>query len=97
MKLRPKNKFSLDQRNPPDQARIGDPDDIIGSVLVVDGEVSEFPFFTLRQSKYPNFSRKKINAETYQPMPSYRVCTSDGVLQLTPGLAQSLQRALIQL
>ena len=29
-------------------------------------------------------------------MPSYRVCTADGVLQLTPGLAQHLHAALIR-
>ncbi|OCH94570.1 hypothetical protein OBBRIDRAFT_789045 [Obba rivulosa] len=36
----------------------------------------------------------KILAETYQPMPSYRLCTSDGVLQLTEGLAQRLKEIL---
>jgi len=36
----------------------------------------------------------KIMAETYQPMPSYRLCTSDGVLQLTEGLAQRLKEVL---
>ena len=33
-------------------------------------------------------------AETYQPMPSYRLCTSDGVLQLTEGLAKRLVELL---
>ncbi|KAF8814687.1 hypothetical protein BYT27DRAFT_7229259 [Phlegmacium glaucopus] len=64
-----------DQRNIPALGRIGDPDDIIASVLV---------------------EKSKIKAETYQPMPSYRVCTADGVLQLTPGLAQQLHAALIR-
>ncbi|KAI0672292.1 hypothetical protein C8Q78DRAFT_740552 [Trametes maxima] len=36
----------------------------------------------------------KILAETYQPMPAYRLCTSDGVLQLTEGLAQRLVEML---
>ncbi|KZT04959.1 uncharacterized protein LAESUDRAFT_813833 [Laetiporus sulphureus 93-53] len=36
----------------------------------------------------------KILAETYQAMPSYRLCTSDGVLQLTEGLAQRLREVL---
>lgn len=32
--------IQLDQRNPPDQGRIGDSDDIIGTVLVDNGKVS---------------------------------------------------------
>ncbi|OBZ76662.1 Tubulin-specific chaperone C [Grifola frondosa] len=36
----------------------------------------------------------KILAETYQPMPAYRLCTTDGVLQLTEGLAQRLRELL---
>jgi len=62
-----------DNRNIPALGRIGDPDDIIASVRVEDGQ---------------------ILAETYQPMPSYRLCTSDGVLQLTEGLAKRLREVL---
>ncbi|KAI9060087.1 hypothetical protein FKP32DRAFT_1578824 [Trametes sanguinea] len=62
-----------DNRNIPALGRIGDPDDIIASVRVENGE---------------------ILAETYQPMPSYRLCTGDGVLQLTEGLAQRLVEVL---
>ncbi|KAJ7130232.1 hypothetical protein C8R44DRAFT_905566 [Mycena epipterygia] len=62
-----------DDRNIPALGRIGDPDDIIGTVLVQAG---------------------KIKPETYQPIPSYRICTSDGPTQLTPGLAQKLQALL---
>ncbi|KAJ7747893.1 hypothetical protein DFH07DRAFT_830486 [Mycena maculata] len=62
-----------DERNIPALGRIGDPDDIIASVLVEDGQ---------------------IRPETYQAMPSYRICTSDGPTQLTPGLAQKLQAVL---
>ncbi|KAF8208241.1 hypothetical protein K438DRAFT_1813667 [Mycena galopus ATCC 62051] len=62
-----------DERNIPALGRIGDPDDIIASVLIEDGE---------------------IQAETYQAMPSYRICTSDGPTQLTPGLAQKLRAVL---
>ncbi|TFK31460.1 hypothetical protein BDQ12DRAFT_694114 [Crucibulum laeve] len=62
-----------DQRNIPALGRIGDPDDIIASVLVKDSE---------------------IQPETYQPMPSYRVCTVDGITQLTPGLAKRLNESL---
>ncbi|KAG6826402.1 hypothetical protein H0H92_015967 [Tricholoma furcatifolium] len=64
-----------DDRNIPPLGRIGDPDDIIASVLVQDS---------------------KILPETYQPMPSYRLCTSDGLLTLTPGLARHLQAFLIK-
>ncbi|KAF8635670.1 hypothetical protein AX15_000296 [Amanita polypyramis BW_CC] len=59
-----------DERNVPALGRIGDPDDIIASVLVENG---------------------KILPETYQPMPAYRLCTTDGVTKLTPGLAARLQ------
>ncbi|KAM5533009.1 hypothetical protein V8D89_013351 [Ganoderma adspersum] len=62
-----------DNRNLPALGRIGDPDDIIASVRVENGE---------------------ILAETYQPMPSYRLCTADGVLQLTDGLATRLVEIL---
>jgi len=36
----------------------------------------------------------KILAETYQAMPSYRVCTTDGITQLTEGLASKLRTLL---
>ncbi|KAL6309459.1 hypothetical protein BKA93DRAFT_814867 [Sparassis latifolia] len=62
-----------DNRNIPALGRIGDPDDILGSVRVEDGE---------------------ILPETYQPMPSYRLCTSDGIVQLTEGIAQRLRELL---
>ncbi|PCH37364.1 hypothetical protein WOLCODRAFT_158090 [Wolfiporia cocos MD-104 SS10] len=35
-----------------------------------------------------------IMPEAYPPMPSYRFCTSDGVIQLTEGLAQKLREIL---
>ncbi|KAF9568945.1 hypothetical protein CPC08DRAFT_678513 [Agrocybe pediades] len=63
-----------DQRNVPALGRIGDPDDIIASVLVEDS---------------------KIKAETYQAMPSYRVCTADGIVQLTEGIATRLKERLL--
>ncbi|KAF6748049.1 hypothetical protein DFP72DRAFT_1015767 [Ephemerocybe angulata] len=62
-----------DQRNPPALGRVGDPDDIIASVLV---------------------ENSTVKPETYQPMPSYRVCTADGVLQLTPAMLEDLVTAL---
>ncbi|EIN06819.1 hypothetical protein PUNSTDRAFT_72844 [Punctularia strigosozonata HHB-11173 SS5] len=64
---------ALDERNPPPLGRIGDMDDIIGSVRVEDS---------------------RIIPDTYQPMPSYRICTADGVTQLTEGLATKLNRVL---
>ncbi|KZT65192.1 hypothetical protein DAEQUDRAFT_731711 [Daedalea quercina L-15889] len=36
----------------------------------------------------------EILAETYQPMPSYRLCTADGLTQLTEGLAARLKEIL---
>ncbi|KAH8102220.1 hypothetical protein BXZ70DRAFT_60781 [Cristinia sonorae] len=38
----------------------------------------------------------KILAETYQPMPSYRLCTADGILQLSEGLARRLKERLAE-
>ncbi|KAH7882954.1 hypothetical protein F5I97DRAFT_2066612 [Phlebopus sp. FC_14] len=64
---------SIDNRNVPALGRIGDPDDIIASVLVEDS---------------------KILPDTYQAMPSYRICTSDGPIQLTEGLAKKLKSVL---
>ncbi|KAJ4496034.1 hypothetical protein C8J55DRAFT_553776 [Lentinula edodes] len=64
-----------DDRNIPALGRIGDPDDIIASVLVEDG---------------------KIQADTYQAMPAYRLCTTDGVTQLTEGLSAHLHKILLQ-
>ncbi|KIK92904.1 hypothetical protein PAXRUDRAFT_829548 [Paxillus rubicundulus Ve08.2h10] len=62
-----------DSRNIPALGRVGDPDDIIASVLVEDS---------------------KILPDTYQAMPSYRLCTSDGPTQLTEGLATKLKNVL---
>jgi len=64
-----------DDRNIPSMGRIGDPDDIIASVLIEDG---------------------KIKSGTYQPMPSYRLCTTDGIIQLTQGLREHLRKCLLQ-
>ncbi|PFH53424.1 hypothetical protein AMATHDRAFT_1090 [Amanita thiersii Skay4041] len=64
------------ERNIPPLGRIGDPDDIIATVLVDDG---------------------KILADTYQPMPAYRLCTGDGLTKLTPGLTNLLHITLKQL
>jgi len=36
----------------------------------------------------------KILAGTYSPMPAYRLCTADGITQLTEGLAQKLYSVL---
>ena len=36
----------------------------------------------------------QILADTYQPMPSYRICTADGVLKLTEGLFERLKQVL---
>jgi len=65
-----------DQRNIPALGRIGDPDDIIGSVLVEDS---------------------KIKPETYQPMPSYRVYTRNGITQLPEATLKRLKERLVEL
>ncbi|KAL5640468.1 hypothetical protein ACGC1H_007648 [Rhizoctonia solani] len=62
-----------DYRNFPEMGRVGDPDDILGSVLVQDG---------------------KIKGETYERMPAYRTCTTDGPLKLSPSLHERLLKSL---
>ncbi|CUA78393.1 hypothetical protein RSOLAG22IIIB_13118 [Rhizoctonia solani] len=62
-----------DYRNFPEMGRVGDPDDILGSVLVQDG---------------------KIKGDTYQRMPSYRTCTTDGPVKLSPSLHERLLKSL---
>ncbi|KAG8703150.1 hypothetical protein FRC08_003049 [Ceratobasidium sp. 394] len=56
-----------------ESGRVGDADDIIGSVLVQKG---------------------KINGETYERMPSYRTCTSDGPTKLSSSMQERLISAL---
>ncbi|EGO01073.1 hypothetical protein SERLA73DRAFT_27242, partial [Serpula lacrymans var. lacrymans S7.3] len=73
-----------DERNVPALGRVGDPDDILASVLVEDSKAS---FLEAAHSPL-------IQPETYQSMPSYRLCTVDGPTQLTDGLALKLKRLL---
>ncbi|KAI6160696.1 hypothetical protein EDD17DRAFT_1760166 [Pisolithus thermaeus] len=85
-----------DSRNIPPLGRIGDPDDIIGSVLVEDSKVhilrsSRMPVTFLIEA--PSMS-SQILPDTYQAMPSYRLFTSDGPIQLTEGLARKLRTVL---
>ncbi|GMK53883.1 hypothetical protein CspeluHIS016_0104690 [Cutaneotrichosporon spelunceum] len=54
-----------DERAVPPQGRIGETEDLIGSVFVQDG---------------------KIIASTYEPFPSYRLVTANGVVTLPDGL-----------
>ncbi|TFK31364.1 hypothetical protein BDQ12DRAFT_694266 [Crucibulum laeve] len=65
-----------DQRSVPIVGPIGDPEDIIASVLM---------------------RKSTILPETYQPVPSYRLVTTYGVMKLTPELAGRLHSALLQL
>ena len=74
----------------PALGRIGDPDDILASVLVADGKVR----WTAVKLILIIIRLHQILPETYQPMPAYRLCTQDGVLKLTPGLAAKLQSFL---
>lgn len=81
-----------DSRNIPALGRIGDPDDIIASVRVEEGKVSLHCLMTCALIFKP-FDGQILH-ETYQPMPSYRLCTSDGVMQLTEGLFARLKETL---
>ena len=67
---------ATDQRKIPPLGRIPEPDDILASVRVEDGQML---------------------METYEPMPSYRLCTADGVCQLTDTLMDRLKAALRQI
>jgi hypothetical protein len=80
----------IDERNIPPLNRIGDPDDILASVRVENGKVKYLPEPSLSVISLTN-GDLQILAETYQAMPSYRVCTAHGVTQLTEGLASKLQ------
>lgn len=62
-----------DERNLPPQGRIGDTEDLIGSVFVEGG---------------------KVVAATYEPMPSYRLVTANGVCTLPRGLDEHVVRWL---
>jgi hypothetical protein len=53
--------------------RIPEPEDIIGSVLVQNGE---------------------LQAETYQPMPTYRLVTREGPMKLSSYLLERLREKL---
>ncbi|KAI9509999.1 hypothetical protein F5148DRAFT_977417, partial [Russula earlei] len=77
-----------DERNIPPLNCIGDPDDILASVRVEDGKASlTYPMsLVLTIDKH-----SQILPETYQAMPSYRLCTVHGVTQLTEELASKLQ------
>ncbi|KDN34903.1 hypothetical protein RSAG8_12043, partial [Rhizoctonia solani AG-8 WAC10335] len=56
-----------------EMGRVGDPDDILGSVLV---------------------QGSKIKGETYQRMPTYRTCTTDGPVKLSPSMHERLLKSL---
>ena len=88
-------KTYLDERNIPALNRVGDPDDIIASVLVEDSKV-KIIVSCLEASTRVFMMDSKILAETYQAMPAYRICTVDGVTQLTEGLAKKLKELLEQ-
>jgi len=86
-----------DERNIPPLNRIGDPDDILASVRVEDGKVGPAflsPPLSFSRLSGPPTKHLQIIPETYQAMPSYRVCTAHGITQLTEGLASKLQRLL---
>jgi hypothetical protein len=84
--------YRTDERNIPPLNRIGDPDDILASVRVENGKV-RFPS-PPRSHRLIDGQFLQIIAETYQAMPSYRLCTAHGVIQLTEGLASTLQSLL---
>ena len=74
-----------DMRNVPALGRIGDPDDIIASVMIEDGQASHVFTLPMLIDVY------QIMAETYSKMPSYRLFTTDGPPKLTEGLARRLE------
>lgn len=84
----------VDSRNIPALGRIGDPDDIIASVLVQDSKVRSYvPSRGVDLLSIP-LVFDQILPDTYQAMPSYRFCTADGPTQLTEGLAKKLRSIL---
>ena len=85
-----------DDRNLPPLNRIGDPDDILASVRVEGGKVGLTSITLVRYflAGLKGSRTTQILAETYQAMPSYRICTAHGVTQLTEGLASKLRTLL---
>jgi hypothetical protein len=51
-------------------------------------------FDNVRSTQHRSSGFWKILPDTYQPMPSYRLCTSDGPTLLTEGLAAKLKLVL---
>ena len=90
----------IDNRNIPALGRIGDPDDIIASVRVEDGKVRYslvvLAVIWLVLKQFVLWLFEQILSDTYSPMPSYRLCTSDGVIQLTEGLFERLKEDLMR-
>jgi hypothetical protein len=85
--------MDADERNPPPLGRIGEPDDIIGSVRVEGGTVSIYHLSNFG----PCSSSRQVLEGTYSPMPAYRLATADGVVTLTPGVAEYLLSHLSEL
>lgn len=84
----------VDSRNIPALGRIGDPDDIIASVLVQDSKVRSYVTTVYKSTLNVLYVLDKILPDTYQAMPSYRFCTADGPTQLTEGLERKLKNVL---
>jgi hypothetical protein len=76
-----------DERKLPPAGRIGETEDLIGSVYVQDGKVRLDP---------PG-SNTQIVPDTYSPLPTYRLITLDGALQLPRGLDEHLLAELRKL
>lgn len=86
----------VDERAVPPAGRIGETEDLIGSVFVQDGKVSisdlSFLASVLADSKLTADSQ--VVVDTYDPTPSYRLVTSNGPLLLPRGLDKYLLEVL---
>ncbi|KAG8717817.1 hypothetical protein FRC09_013621 [Ceratobasidium sp. 395] len=80
-----------DMRRFPESGRVGDADDIIGSVLVQKGKVRRYD---LQSNESTLTDHSQIKGETYERMPSYRTCTGDGPLKLSSSMHERLMAAL---
>ncbi|KZT60053.1 hypothetical protein CALCODRAFT_466230 [Calocera cornea HHB12733] len=77
----------FDMRNPPMPSRTPEPEDTIAMVEVKNGLVRSPP-------PSPSFP---IVPSTYEPMPTYRLCTPDGILTLSDTLEWKLVDHLSQI
>ncbi|ODO08710.1 hypothetical protein L198_00443 [Cryptococcus wingfieldii CBS 7118] len=84
-----------DERAIPPMGRIGETEDIIGSVYVQEGKVITTAMLMCYKTMLTFHGvNMKIIADTYSAFPTYRLVTTNGVLRLPRGLDEHLVETL---